>query len=148
MIRRLTRPQGQGAIGGVCAGLANYVWIDVSLIRALWLVLSIVPGAVFGGVFAYLVAWIIIPEGPAEAPIENARLTRSVTDKRLGGVCGGIAEYYKVDPTPVRLLAVILSIWPGCVVGGMLAYLIAWLIIPSALLLPSAPKPTQASSTA
>lgn len=140
MVRRLTRPRGQGAVGGVCAGLAQYVGMDVSLVRALWLVLSIVPGAVFGGVLAYLAAWIIIPEGPAEAPTEGPRLTRSVTDKRIGGVCGGIAEYYKVDPTPVRLLAVILSFWPGCIVGGVLAYVIAWLIIPSAVPLPSVPE--------
>lgn len=148
MMRRLIRPHGQGAIGGVCAGLAQYFRMDVSLVRALWLVLSIVPGAIFGGMLAYLLAWIIIPEGPSEAPTDGPRLTRSVTDKRIGGVCGGLADYFQVDATPVRLLAVVLSIWPGCILGGVLAYVIAWLIIPSAALLPSVPEPTQANGTA
>lgn len=58
------------------------------------------------------------------------RLTLSTTDKKLGGVCGGIAEYLDVDPTIVRLIWVALSVVPGGFVGGALAYLLAWLIIP------------------
>ena len=54
------------------------------------------------------------------------RLYRSETDRILGGVCGGIAEVYDLDPTLVRLLTVIL-IFSGL---SPLAYLIAWLIVP------------------
>src|SRR5204862_8297263 len=45
-VRRLTRSKTQGKIAGVCAGIADYLEVDVVLIRAAWVVLSIVPGAV------------------------------------------------------------------------------------------------------
>jgi len=57
------------------------------------------------------------------------RLYRSRTDRMLGGVCGGIAEYLETDPTVIRLLWVVLTVVTG-VVPGILAYLIAWMIIP------------------
>jgi phage shock protein PspC (stress-responsive transcriptional regulator) len=130
-IRRLSRPRTDRQIAGVCAGLAEYFEVDVVLVRAVWVVLSIVPGAIVGGVIAYLAAWVVIPEatGPDAAPL-GKRLTRSVTDKKIAGVCGGLAEYFGVDATPVRLLWVILSILCGAVVGGVIAYLVAWLIVP------------------
>src|SRR5688572_17059310 len=130
-IRRLTRSRTDGKVAGVCAGLANYFEVDVVFVRAAWVVFSIVPGAVIGGVLAYLAAWIIIPEvsQPLAAP-QGQRLTRSITDKKIAGVCGGLAAYFGVDATPVRLLWVILSILCGAVIGGVLAYLLAWLIIP------------------
>lgn len=59
------------------------------------------------------------------------RLYRSGKEKILGGVCGGIAEYFKIDPIIVRLIWVI-----GAFIGiftwgsAILLYLIAWLIIP------------------
>lgn len=56
------------------------------------------------------------------------RLTRS-SDKMLAGVCGGIANYFDLDPTLVRIGYIVLSI---CSAGfpGMLVYLILWLIMP------------------
>lgn len=55
------------------------------------------------------------------------RLYKSDTDKMLEGVCGGIAEYFGIDPTLVRLGWVVF-----CVIGGsgFLAYIIAAIIIP------------------
>jgi phage shock protein C len=55
------------------------------------------------------------------------KLYRSGKERLLGGVCGGIAEYLDIDPTIVRLLWVIFIMGFGT---GILAYLIAWLIIP------------------
>jgi len=55
------------------------------------------------------------------------RLYRSGKERILGGVCGGIAEYLNVDPTIVRLAWVMFTLAAG---SGLLAYLIAWLIIP------------------
>ncbi len=55
------------------------------------------------------------------------RLYRSGKDKILGGVCGGLAEYFNVDPVIIRL------IWAAAVLfygSGILLYLIAWVIIP------------------
>lgn len=55
------------------------------------------------------------------------RLYRSTTDRVLGGVCGGIGEYFTVDPTLIRVAAVVLAFGGGF---GILAYLILWLIVP------------------
>ena len=130
-VRQLTRSRSEAQIAGVCAGIANYFDLDVVVVRAAWVVFSIVPGAIIGGVIAYLAAWLIIPETtePGAGP-HGRRLTRSATDRKIAGVCGGIAEYFGVDATPIRLLWVIFSILCGAVIGGVIAYLLAWLIIP------------------
>jgi phage shock protein PspC (stress-responsive transcriptional regulator) len=131
--RRLTRSRN-GKIAGVCQGIADYLGVDPTFIRLLWVVLSVVPGIIVGGVIAYLVAWLVMPEGPAAAPDVQvrARIFRSTADRKIGGVCGGLAEYFGVDATPIRLLWVILTVVPGCVVGGIVAYIVAWIIIPRA----------------
>ncbi len=130
--RRLARPTTSRKIAGVCAGFAEYFDVDVTVVRTLWVVLSIVPGAVVGGVIAYLLAWLLMPESTAATQISTARtrLVRSAADKKIAGVCGGIAEYFGVDSTPIRLLWVVLSVLPGCLLGGILAYIGAWIIMP------------------
>src|SRR5512138_588893 len=133
--RRLVRRPAEGKIGGVCAGFADYFKTDVALVRAAWVVLSIWPGAVVLGVVAYLAAWLLMPRAAAADGVSAApqtRLMRSRLDRRIAGVCGGLAEYFELDPTIVRVTWVILSIIAGAVVFGIVAYLIAWFIIPSA----------------
>ena len=132
-IRRLTRSRSQGVLGGVCAGLADYFGVDVVLVRLLFVILSI-AGAVIGGVIVYVAAWFIMPEGTDQtAPVADGRvLRRSTTDRQIAGICGGMAEYFQVDSTMVRLLWVVLSIFVGAIIGGIIAYLLAWLIIPRA----------------
>lgn len=55
------------------------------------------------------------------------RLYRSYTDKMLGGVCGGLGEYFDIDPVIIRVLFVIAVLFGG---GGILAYIILWIVIP------------------
>ncbi len=55
------------------------------------------------------------------------RLYKSRTDKKIDGVCGGIGEYFDIDPTIVRL-AFVLFAFLG---GGVLAYIVCMLVIPS-----------------
>jgi len=55
------------------------------------------------------------------------RLYKTGDVKMVGGVCNGIAEYFDVDPTIIRLIWVIFIFCGG---GGLLAYLIAWIILP------------------
>ncbi len=54
-------------------------------------------------------------------------LQRSRTEKMIGGVCGGLAQYFEIDPTVVRLLWVIIILFGG---SGVLLYIILWLIMP------------------
>jgi phage shock protein C len=131
-VRRLTRGQADKKVAGVCAGLAEYFDVDVVLVRAAWVVFSIVPGAIIGGVLAYLAAWAVIPASTeAVSAPQLRRLTRSTSDKKIAGVCGGLAQYFEIDPTAVRLLWVVLSIVCCAVIGGIIAYLVAWFIIPA-----------------
>ena len=55
------------------------------------------------------------------------RLYKSSTDKKVCGVCGGIANYFDVDPTVIRLIWVIFTLAGGC---GLIAYIIAAIIMP------------------
>ena len=59
--------------------------------------------------------------------MENRKLYRSCTDKKIAGVCGGVGNYFNIDPTIIRLGFVIL-----CLLGfsGCLAYIICALVIP------------------
>lgn len=56
------------------------------------------------------------------------KLYRSRTDRKLCGVCGGLAEYFGIDSTVIRIIAVILAL--GGVGTGLIVYLIMALIIP------------------
>lgn len=58
------------------------------------------------------------------------KLYLSETDKIISGVCGGIAEYFDVDSTLVRLAWVILSLVFSLGIGGLIVYIVAALIIP------------------
>ncbi len=55
------------------------------------------------------------------------RLYRSRTERMLAGVCGGLGEYLDVDPTLIRLAAVLLAFAGG---PGLIAYIVLWLIVP------------------
>ena len=58
------------------------------------------------------------------------RLYRSTTDKKIAGICGGIAEYFGIDATIVRIIAVILLLPGG--LPGFLPYIILWAVVPVA----------------
>ena len=57
----------------------------------------------------------------------NKKLYKSATDKKFAGVCGGLAEYFDMDSTIVRLIWVVLSLVAG---SGLLAYIIAACVMP------------------
>jgi phage shock protein PspC (stress-responsive transcriptional regulator) len=58
----------------------------------------------------------------------SKRLYRSTTNKMLSGVCGGLADYFDLDPTLIRLIAIVALFASGGLV--ILAYIVAWIIIP------------------
>ena len=69
---------------------------------------------------------------PSGSPRAYKRLMRSSTDSRIAGVCGGIAEYLDVDSTIVRLIWVVLILFPFPLIPAVLGYFVAWLVIPQA----------------
>lgn len=69
------------------------------------------------------------------APQPPRRLTRSTNDKIIGGVCAGLAEYAGVDPTLVRVLAVVALVFAFPLAG--LGYVVLWAIMPDAFTAPT-----------
>jgi phage shock protein PspC (stress-responsive transcriptional regulator) len=61
--------------------------------------------------------------------METKKLYRSRTDRMIGGVCGGLGRYFSMDPTLVRVIAVLLMLLTG-VLPGVIAYLVIMLIVP------------------
>jgi phage shock protein C len=68
--RKLLRSRADRKIAGVCAGLAQYLELDTSLVRILWFFITLACGIVPGFV-AYVLAWIIIPEEPLLLPMAS-----------------------------------------------------------------------------
>ncbi len=58
------------------------------------------------------------------------RLHLSEIDRKIAGVCGGIGEYFEVDPTIVRIIVVALALVTG-ILPLVIGYLLAWAIIPN-----------------
>jgi len=61
--------------------------------------------------------------------MERKKIFLSKTDKKIGGVCGGLGETFDIDPTLIRLVWIFLSIVTG-VFPGVVAYILSWMIIP------------------
>jgi phage shock protein C len=60
--------------------------------------------------------------------MNHKRLYRSRTDRKIAGVCGGLAEYFGIDPVIIRIIAVILLLPGG--LPGFIPYVIMWIVVP------------------
>ena len=58
--------------------------------------------------------------------MDSHRLTRSETDKRIAGVCGGLGEYFGIDPILIRVAFVLLALMGP----GLIAYIVLWIVMP------------------
>ncbi len=68
---------------------------------------------------------------PVGAPQAQKRLMRSAIDCKISGVCGGFADYFVIDSTIVRLIWVLITFFSG-IVPGIIAYVVAWMVMPQA----------------
>ena len=207
--KRLYRSQSDRIIGGVCGGVAEYLQVDSTVIRVLWILLTLLGGS---GIILYIVSLFIMPVNPVQTPMSRSsnnaltivgivlivvgavifmenmdllhirslwRLTweyllpilliaagaymllrprkqqhvspspseepppatepgvvktlrRSLSDRKLLGVCGGLASYFETDPTIVRLLFVLFTLLSFGL--GVVAYLLFFFLMPEELL--------------
>jgi phage shock protein PspC (stress-responsive transcriptional regulator) len=141
----LFRNSDDKVLGGVCSGLANYFRIDPIIMRILFVLF------LFGGFgfLLYIILWIVVPTKSLRSNIVK-RLFRNPDDKVIGGVCGGLAQYFKIDswiPRIIFVLPFILGIvgnWnfdydfgPRFISGSLgstlfLTYIILWIAVPYA----------------
>ncbi|TXK36765.1 PspC domain-containing protein [Pontibacter qinzhouensis] len=140
--KKLSRDMSRKMISGVAAGIANYLNIDPLWIRLLFIVL--VFGISFtttflwhntnfsfsvGGIFIYIGLWIALPV-TYDLPETNVkRLFRDPMDKKLGGVASGIAKFFGIDVTLVRVLFLLSMLIGG---AGIMLYIILWIVVPEA----------------
>jgi phage shock protein C len=61
------RPRADRKIAGVCAGMAHYLDLDVTLVRLIWVLITLLSG-IFPGVIVYAVGWVLMPEEPLSLP--------------------------------------------------------------------------------
>ena len=73
---RLSRPVHDAKIAGVCAGFARHFGLDVTLVRVLWLVVTIWPLPLMG-VIAYIVAWVVMPKDTEPVPGTSLQTVKS-----------------------------------------------------------------------
>lgn len=125
--KRLFRDGKRNILGGVCAGIAHYFGIDPIWIRLLWIIFTATFGA---GFVAYIIFWIVLPENnELEEKKTIKKFFRNPDDRVLGGVSSGIASYFGVDVTVIRVIFVISLFLGG---SGFILYLILWIITPEA----------------
>ena len=112
-------------IGGVCAGIAETIGIDILYIRLLFLFLLIYAGSTF---WIYLVLWVILPTiDLAGSEHRQSQFYRSRSDRMVSGVCGGLATALSTDPTVIRLVFIGLALLG---LASVVPYLVLWLITP------------------
>jgi phage shock protein C len=81
---------------------------------------------------------------PYYPPQPPKRLLRSTSNRVIGGVCGGVADYLNMDANLVRILTVLISLFTGVPV---ILYIIALFVVPEGNTVPSAPPPVTGTST-
>ncbi|MDD4004125.1 MAG: PspC domain-containing protein [Elusimicrobiaceae bacterium] len=128
--KKLYRSTRDSSICGVLGGLAEYLSVDPALMRALFL-LSLFLTAFLPLALAYFAAGFIMPLPPDgfKPPELKRRFFRSTDDRKLLGIIGGLAEYFKLDPTLLRL-AFIFALCLTAIAPGIIGYFAAYFVAP------------------
>ena len=124
--KKLHRNISDKVIAGVASGISNYFQVDPIIIRIIFLA-SLFAGGF--GFFAYIICWIGIPSKDGSEPIITRRYYRDMDDKVIGGVAMGIAKYFSVDVSIIRILFIVSIFFGGF---GLIVYFILWFITPEA----------------
>lgn len=149
--RRLYRADNDKILGGVCAGLANYLRLDPAIVRIVFALMTLGWGS---GVLLYIILWIVLPKRSLPVTARK-RLYRNPDDRVIGGVASGLAAYFHIDvwiPRLIFALPLVLSLlasilrhafwynWDDSVFltggfGGTLfiAYIVLWIVLPEAV---------------
>ncbi|MGB3850775.1 MAG: PspC domain-containing protein [Tunicatimonas sp.] len=137
--KKLHRDTQRKILGGVAAGVAHYFKTDPLWMRLLLLLLLFADAFItFGALssitlISYIVLWIVLPgrdDMTLDAKVK--KLFRNPDDQVLGGVSSGIAAYFGLDATVIRVLFVASIFFGG---AGFIAYIVLWIITPPALTL-------------
>lgn len=125
-MKKLHRLALDRKIAGVCAGLGEYFELDPVFFR-LFFLFSILFGGL--GAVAYVMLWILVPlrDAAPAAAFDGKQVRLSATDRMIAGVCGGLGEFFQLDPVLFRAAFLVLAVIGGL---GIVLYLVLWLLIP------------------
>ena len=115
-------------LSGVCDGIGKGLNIDPTFIRIIFVSLALMT-AVVPVLIAYIVCALVLTQ-PPERYVEVENSYKKITkgkEKKISGVCDGIAKYFGIDAMIVRLIFVALTLWIG---GGIMAYIVCMIMIP------------------
>ncbi|HVG15685.1 MAG TPA: PspC domain-containing protein, partial [Chitinophagaceae bacterium] len=151
---RLHRDSSDKMIGGVCAGIANYMNVDPAIVRLLFAIITF--GGFGAGFLLYILLWIILPAKGLDS-YTGKRLFRNPDDRIIGGVAGGLAAYFNKQPWMIRLIfaaPLILNIFLSIINGAfspwnhnyrpvdfafgsftgtfIIIYIVLWIVLPEA----------------
>lgn len=132
--KKLYRDTKRRIIGGVAAGIANYLSVDPLWIRLIFIILMFdvfVTHAVSSLVFlTYIIMWIVVPGSDnLKEDKKVKKMYRNPQQRVIGGVASGIAAYFDTDVTLIRVLFVLTTFIGGF---GLIAYIVLWIILPEA----------------
>ncbi|WP_026464087.1 GIN domain-containing protein [Adhaeribacter aquaticus] len=132
--RKIFRDEKRKVIAGVAAGIANYLTVDPLWTRLAFVFLTFlfaIPGGVPAAliIFIYIACWIAFPKSTVLPETATRKLFRNPDDKKLGGVASGMALYFGLDVAVIRLIFLISAFLGG---GGLLIYIVLWIILPEA----------------
>lgn len=131
-MKKLFRDRWDKKVAGICGGLGYYIEIDPTILRLLAIALCIFTG-VLPFMILYLIAWILIPLGPTTCiQYDCKKLYRSINNRKIAGICGGLSEMLHIDATIIRLLMLIFMFITG-ILPVLMTYFIGSLIIPEDL---------------
>lgn len=112
---------------GVCAGLAEYFNVDPLLIRIIVVCIAIAT-AIIPTLVVYVILGLVFPAAPQDyiPPVPTKKLAKG-NNKKLCGVCSGIADYFGIDPTIVRLIFALATLFIGY---GISTYIVCCIMMP------------------
>jgi len=131
-MKKLYRDRWDKKLAGVCGGLGQYLKIDSTIIRLLMILLCLFTG-IIPLVIIYIIAWVLMPLGPKTyIQYQCKKLFRSTHNRKIAGICGGIAEMIHTDATMIRIATLVIMILTG-VLPLCITYCVGIIIIPERL---------------
>lgn len=114
---------------GVCGGLADYLNVDPTIIRIAVACLAIYT-AIIPALIIYFVMSFVFPQQPEGYTVvaSEKKLLKSQNNKKISGVCGGLAEYFGIDATIIRLIFALCVLFIGF---GLIIYIVCLALMPS-----------------
>ena len=127
-MRKLYKSRYDKKVAGVCGGIGNYMRLDPAFIRLIFIFITCLSFCIF--LFVYFVLAIIMPLEPKNSPaLECKKFYRTSNDKVVSGLCGGLAKFFKIEPTILRIIWMVLLIFTA-VFPLLITYIVAASITP------------------